>query len=498
MYNQHFGFREPPFSATPNSRFFYTNILYEEAFANLRYGIEWKKGLIVMSGEVGTGKTTLLDKMMRSLAATTHGVFVSYDQLTSTELFRLVSRQLGIAGDGTDRVAGIEQLREYFIAQHQRGHTVALLVDEAQNLSDEMFEGIRFLSNFEIDGERLVQIVLTGQPELETRLNQLALRHLKQRVVLHCRLAPLQQDEVGRYIEFRLREAGYTGEQLFDNGAVALIASYSAGIPRVINIICDNALLLAYAESAQRVTNEMIDEVARDLGIEREAWSLGIAGSGDEPIDISSTGSGSAGFAAAPPKRRPMSRLRWAPMGIAIILFILGGVGGALYSQQVRDYIADTRVAEERRLRPQSTYEDFPVTHNGDAISVDRFRKGLAANIELPQNVGIHPLSLQPIASSAKQPSRQSQQMKTKVKESSVGTFDISEPFTFVRGSPRADASIIATLKPATRIKVLSSKGDYFQVQASFEGRTIRGYVHRHDAFFERPKKNRQQTAGIN
>src|SRR5512142_1540646 len=231
MYNEHFGFQQSPFSAAPSSRFFYVNEQYQESLANLRYCIEWKKGLIVMTGEVGTGKTTLLGKTIASLGAATHPVFVSYNHLTYPELLRLISKQLDLNADSQDRVASVEQLREHLIAQHEKGHIVALLIDEAQGLSDEMFEEIRFLSNFENEAEKLIQIVLTGQPERERRLDQPSLRHIKQRVVVHCRLAPLERDEVGRYIATRLGQAGHQGGDLFNPDAVARIARYSRGIP---------------------------------------------------------------------------------------------------------------------------------------------------------------------------------------------------------------------------------------------------------------------------
>ena len=221
MYNEYFGFLASPFNSTPDSRIFYDNELYREAFANLRYGIEWRKGLIVMTGEVGTGKTTLLDKIVRNLGATMQVVFVSYDQLNAAELIRLVFRELGLASDFQDRITRIEQLRDYLIAQSRKRRIVALLIDEAQNLSDEAFEAVRFLSNFESDGEKLLQIVLTGQPELQVRLNQSKLRHLKQRIVIHCRLAPLTNDEVSRYISFRVRGAGFRGKDLFDAEVLA-------------------------------------------------------------------------------------------------------------------------------------------------------------------------------------------------------------------------------------------------------------------------------------
>src|SRR5918995_406041 len=267
MYNEHFGFLAPPFSATPDSRIFYDNQLYREAFANLRYGIEWRKGLIVLTGEVGTGKTTLLDKIIRDLGSMIQVIFISYDQLNSTELIRLVSRELGMVSDRQDRVSSIEQLRQYLIAQFCRRRIVALLIDEAQNLSDETFESVRFLSNFQYGGEKLIQIVLTGPPQLQIRLNQPKLHHLKQRIIIHSRLTPLTNDEVSRYIIFRVRGVGFRGKDLFGAEVLADISLFSGGIPRLINIICDNALLLAYADGRKTVTSEIVQEVARDLGL---------------------------------------------------------------------------------------------------------------------------------------------------------------------------------------------------------------------------------------
>jgi general secretion pathway protein A len=504
MYNEYFGFLESPFTATPNSRFFYTNDLYKEALANLRYGIEWKKGLIVMTGEVGTGKTTLLGKIMRDLEATTRPVFVSYDHLTYLELLRIVSRELGLPCAGQDRLAMIERLREYLIVQQNKGHIVALLVDEAQNLSDEMFEDIRFLSNFETEAEKLLQIVLTGQPELEARLDQPNLRHIKQRIVLHCRLAPLKSYEVGRYIDLRLREAGYNGKDLFDRDVVGKIAFYSDGIPRLINIICDNALLLAFAGSKKEVTTEMILEVARDLGLKNrsefktetgppvgksiaeaeqaqeflddEPWSPEVIGTKD-PIELQTE-----------PIRREKGQLAWLPIGISLALTV-GGAGGVFYSQQIRDFFRkttqQTTAAEDRHLSVQGPDQvNLAANRAGESQGAVTLIESHAAS---PTNAGgpnAQRAEPQTSGSKAKQTRLQDHKMEMKEKTAWLGTFRVVGPYSFVRRSPRSDAEIIATLQPRTQVKVVSATGDYFRIQAATEGRTIRGYVHREDAFF--------------
>jgi len=271
MYNRHFGFLESPFSITPDPRFFYANPVYLEAYANLRYGIDAKKGFIVITGEVGTGKTTLLRKLMRELESTIHFAFIFNTDLTFNEVLRVTLRDLGLSTQGKDRLAMVDELNAYLIEQLKKGHIVCLLIDEVQNLSDESLEGLRLLSNLETDKEKLLQIVLMGQPELNAKLDKPSLRQLKQRIAIQCAIAPLEEDEVGSYINFRLRVAGYEGKDLFDREALQNIAFYSKGIPRLINILCDNALLIAFAASRKTVSAHMIREVADDLRLESEA-----------------------------------------------------------------------------------------------------------------------------------------------------------------------------------------------------------------------------------
>jgi len=267
MYNSYFGFRESPFSVTPDPRFFYANTVYREAFVTLRYGIDAKKGFIVITGEVGTGKTTLLRKLLQTLEDTVHSVFVFNTYLSFPELLELTLHDLGLSANGQSKPAMIQQLNNYLIEQLKLEHTVVILIDEAQNLTDEVLENLRLLSNLETDQEKLIQIVLMGQPELRAKLAQPHLRQLKQRVAFQCRLHPLKETEVGPYIDSRLQAIGYQGPALFHPEAIERIAFYSEGIPRLMNIICDNALLSAYAVSQRSVSAEMIEEVAHDLDL---------------------------------------------------------------------------------------------------------------------------------------------------------------------------------------------------------------------------------------
>ena len=270
MYTSYFGLTEKPFNVTPDPRFFYTNPLYQEAYATLLHGIRERKGFVVLTGEVGTGKTTLLRRLMNNLEATVRFVFIYNTTLTFEELLSYACDELGLDVKDDGRLRKIQALNEFLIEQLRKGGTGVLLIDEAQNLGEEVLESLRLLSNLETRSEKLLQIVLVGQPELESKLDQPQLRQVKQRVVVRCRLDRLKDREVGPFISYRLRAAGYNGRTLFTPDAIDQIAYYSRGIPRVINIIADNALMIAYATSQKKVSADIIREVGDDLRLEPE------------------------------------------------------------------------------------------------------------------------------------------------------------------------------------------------------------------------------------
>ena len=347
MYGKHFGFAELPFSVTPDPRFSYVNSDYREAFATLRYGIETRKGFIVITGEAGTGKTTLLRRLMHSVEATVHTAFIFNTHLSFTELLRLVLNELGVANSARDKQTLMARLNDYLIEQLHKDHIVSLLIDEAQNLSDEMLEELRLLSNLETDRAKLIQIVLIGQPELERKLEQTKLWQLKQRVAVRSRLAPLRSDEVASYINSRLQTVGYQGKELFNPGSVQKIALYSRGIPRLINAICDNALLIAYATSQIQISAKIIDEVGRDLQLlgspqlktaERtESSRQTKAQYHDKPgrseVEEFPTASEQA-------SREHHHKRSWTGAGIAIMLGLIILAGTVLYSQQSGSLVA--------------------------------------------------------------------------------------------------------------------------------------------------------------
>ena len=352
MYEKHFGFVELPFSVSPDPRFFYSNPVYREALVTLHYGIEARKGFVIITGEAGTGKTTLLRMLMHNLDSAIHTAFIFNPRLSFTALLRFILSDLGVASSAKDRLKLTEQLNGHLIEQLKKGQTVALLVDEAQALSDEILEELRLLSNLETDREKLIQIVLMGQPELERKLDDHELRQLKQRVTLRCRLLPLSQHEVGLYIASRLKTAGYEGKELFAPEAVEKITHYSNGIPRLVNVVCDNALVIASAASKKRVSAEMIEEVARDLKLTGQPQVKAEAATTDSELgeDFKRV------FRPAPhlvderwradfePIRigshiQPRSR-SFAGLGIGVLLGMAISAGIVLYSQQTGSFAA--------------------------------------------------------------------------------------------------------------------------------------------------------------
>jgi type II secretory pathway predicted ATPase ExeA len=280
VFENHFGFRETPFGVTPDPRFFYSHPFYLEGLAALVHGIETKKGFMLVTGEVGTGKTILLRKLMRLLDPRVHFVFVSNSHLTSYGLTELMVENLGLSNKEKNRLEMIQDLNNYFIQQLRTGRTVALLIDEAQKLSDEALEGLCDLSNLETDEEKLLQIVLVGQPELVTKLNKSSLRRIKQRIAIHHRLSSLQTtSEIDLYIRHRLQIAGYDGPEIFTKEAVEAIWHYSGGTPRSINILCDTALAMACAVNKKKVSPYMLMRAAGDLLLEQgsEPGKIGAA-----------------------------------------------------------------------------------------------------------------------------------------------------------------------------------------------------------------------------
>jgi general secretion pathway protein A len=253
MYLRFYGLREAPFNPTPDPKFLYQSGHHREALAQLLYGVLERKGFTVLTGEVGTGKTTLLRTL---LARLDRDVPVAYIHNTALGIEGLVEYMLedwGVQSTATTHARRLNDLSRFLIEQYRHGQSPVLIIDEAQNLSIPTLEAVRLLSNFETDNAKLLQILLVGQPELRRKLNSPELRQLKQRIGLRSHIGPLQPDEVRAYIHHRLRIAGAPDGSIFTDAAIQRITAYSEGIPRVVNIVCDHCLLSGYADQKRRI-----------------------------------------------------------------------------------------------------------------------------------------------------------------------------------------------------------------------------------------------------
>jgi len=267
MYKEFFGLDDIPFTLTPDPRFIVFTPSYNEVLASLYYGLENAKGLIVLTGEVGTGKTTALRWILRRLDSSVLAAYVFNPRLSIDEFYQHVTQMLGIK-DWTNKSDLLNTLGKVLEERHRRGLRTVIIIDEAHELSDYVLEEIRLLLNFESDNAKHLQIVLTGQPELRDKLNQKNLRQLKQRVALRCSMHPFPNvEEVDRYITERLVIAGSKQPQVFTPGAVDFIFQCSEGIPRNINNLCDNAMLAAYSDGEQMIGRKIIEDVADNLDL---------------------------------------------------------------------------------------------------------------------------------------------------------------------------------------------------------------------------------------
>lgn len=264
MYLEFYGLSEKPFSQTPDPRFLYWNDAYRETLASLSYGIRERKGFIAMLGEAGTGKTTLLRKLLDDLGDDIVSVFLFNPNATFEEILEYTLSELGISAPSGRKLAMLQRLNEFLLAAYGEGRNTILLIDEAQDLDSDVLESLRLLSNLETSDDKILQIVLSGQPELAEKLADPGLRQLKQRISVRCRLEPLQRDELPSYLSARLAVAGGSPD-LFDPEAFDSIWEFSTGIPRIINTVCDNALLLGYALGKRTIDMGVMTEVIADL-----------------------------------------------------------------------------------------------------------------------------------------------------------------------------------------------------------------------------------------
>src|SRR6266536_3026820 len=255
-----FGLEQKPFNPTPDPRFLYLSPGHREGLAQLLYGIQEHKGFILLTGEIGTGKTTLLRSLLSRLDGNTASAFVFDTTLPFEGLLEYMLEDFGVAKPGESHVQRLIALNNFLIERHRAGQNTVLVLDEAQNLDLHALEQIRLLSNFETQTEKLLQILLVGQPELLDKLDRPELRQLKQRIGLRCRILPLTAEQTRDYIRTRLRIAGATDLGLFSDAAITRIAEYAGGIPRLINTVCDHCLLIGYADQIRRINRPIVEE----------------------------------------------------------------------------------------------------------------------------------------------------------------------------------------------------------------------------------------------
>jgi general secretion pathway protein A len=293
-----FGLQEPPFNPTPNPRFLHLTPAHREALAQLLYGVQEKKGFILLTGEVGTGKTTLLQALLVRLDETTAVAFVTNSMLGFDGILEYMLEDLGIAKAGEASPAQrLFALQNFLVERQRAGQNTVLILDEAQDLDPHTLEQIRLLSNFETTSEKILQILLVGQPEIRARLDLPQLRQLKQRIALRSHIPPLPREQVPDYIRTRLRVAGARDLGLFTREAMARIAQYSGGIPRLVNTVCDHCLLFAYADQVRRIGRDIVEQ------------AIGYLEDGERPR--------SRGRGLLP--RWPMTPLRWTSLAASAV-----------------------------------------------------------------------------------------------------------------------------------------------------------------------------------
>lgn len=557
MYNDYFGFSEPPFNITPNPRFYYRTQSYDEVLEVVQHGIETRKGIMVVVGEAGSGKTLFLKSLVRDLAPKAKTVIVPNPHADLDEMLQLLIERLELRGPLDDRTARLERLTAHLIEERRQARIVCLLIDEAQDLEAHALDELRLLANLEFEGDALLPIVLIGQTELNLKLDHPSAIRIKQRVALTRNIYPLIRQEVGAYIDSRLNVAGYNKSGLFDAEAIDSIAAHSGGIPRIVNAICDNSLLRAYSMRQSVITARIVDQVGRELRIgatlslqkqiipaavesgrhdksesfshQPERRSMLFAPDEQEPAALQQSSDffvlanpdANNGHANKTPQKSrsdarfgmlrslPSVRIRWYTFAGASVLLLLAlnivnssqlaGIYSALSGK------ARTTVADPSTLQSQNSQSIDDLKANralggrstSDKIGTKRGQLDVASSklgneIKADDAVsGANSTAGQRIDPAA--PPSENGISKTKPADAAAGKKNESRTAVVtlevvkrskVRANPNDGSEIIAELEPGDRVSVLAKSRDYYHVR-SLDDKTIRGYVHREDAFFE-------------
>jgi general secretion pathway protein A len=265
MYEKFYGLKENPFNITPDPNFIYLSKCHQEALSYLLYGIRERKGFIAITGDIGTGKTTLCRALLNQLDKDTRTAFILNSRLPELQLLSAIVEDFGIRTKKNTKLSLLASLNKFLIRELSLGHNVVLIIDEAQNLKNTTLEEVRLLSNLETEKEKLFQIVLVGQPELREKLNSPFLKQLRQRISIRYHIPPLERSEVVQYIFHRLKVAGSDGSIMFNDNAIDEIFNHSKGVPRLINILCDRALLAGYVMETMDITGNIIQRCIKEI-----------------------------------------------------------------------------------------------------------------------------------------------------------------------------------------------------------------------------------------